>query len=93
MRFTALLVAVLPTLASAWKVELFESRNQVGLIYELSGSADHKCHDLPKSAQNRARSYRWASRGVLLDHCSLILYVLLLSFYVIVILSIKLKQR
>lgn len=72
MRLSAFIIATVPIFASAWKLELFENVNQVGLIYELSGSADHNCHNLPASARNRARSYRWDSNGVLLDECEVV---------------------
>ena len=72
MHFSALILAALPLAASAWKLELFENFNQVGLIYELSGTFDHDCHNLPQTAKNRARSYRWNSDGLAADNCEVI---------------------
>jgi hypothetical protein len=72
MRCLAVLFTTVPFLAMAWKLELFEKNNQDGLIYELSGSADHNCHNLPNSAKNRALSYRWNSDGVAFDNCEVV---------------------
>lgn len=76
MRFTAILLAAAPAVISAWKLELFENANQSGaLIYELEGTFDQECVNLPISARNRARSYLWDSDGILLDNCAVVMYV------------------
>ena len=72
MHFSALILSAAPMFTSAWKLELFERVNQVALIYELSGTADHDCHNLPMSARNKARSYRWNSDGFAWDNCEVI---------------------
>ena len=72
MRFSAFIFAAAPMFASAWKLELFEKEDQVGLIYELGGTRRHNCHNLPNSAKNRALSYRWNSDGSAWDNCEVV---------------------